>query len=389
MEETTAALHATAIKKAEFDDFGDPVYLEALRVLLRGYETDLQLTETGRRFVHGLVLHTLISRLHTQRGWTEHPEVLGPSIHSPLVITGLPRTGTTALLWLLSLDPQFQALQQWLVHTPMIRPPRETWQTYGAYRDCIAGLEAQQSVIEKLNSRMPEQRISAESWAGKSVECSEVLRQTFASDDWLAVPLPTYAQWIQSQRRLVAGTYWRYANVLRLIGANESDKRWLLKAPYHMPAIDALLEVFPDVCVVQIHRDPLLSIPSFCSLIHSTMLQPLEGEDAPHRPALGGWHCAYWRNALNRIQAACRRHPRQFFHVDQRNLLANPLNTIRSMYEYFGLSLSSNTEQQMRAWLSSNRRPEREREHDVRPWGITKAGIATTFSEYRSQHRFD
>ena len=120
-------VHETASRHTGLRDFGAPDYRPGLRVLLEALDTDPRLTPTGWKFAYGTVLGTLMARLYTQRGWSERPDALATEIRRPLVITGIPRTGTTALHKLLSVDPQFQGLEHWLTETPMVRPPRASW----------------------------------------------------------------------------------------------------------------------------------------------------------------------------------------------------------------------------------------------------------------------
>lgn len=371
-------LHETAIREAGFDDFGDPVYRKGLRVLLEAFDTDLQLTETGWQVAYGMILRILTARLYTQKGWAEHPEVLATPIHRPLVIIGLPRTGTTAIHKLLSVDPQFQGIEAWLSETPMVRPPRETRETYPAYRACIANLEA-------LYSRLPESRRAHDTVADEVEECGRILMQSFLRENWSA-HLPTYARWLLSQS--ARESYHRYVDVLRLIGAREPHKQWVLKSPYHMAEIDTLLEVFPDACIIQTHRDPLQAIPSFCSLLHIHG-RDLVGEAAQSH-VLGPRQCAYWRKALDRMQGARQRFPMQFFDLDHRRMLADPLGTVQSIYEYFTLTLSPGTQQRMLAWVAASPTSRHgKHQYTLDSWGITQAQICDTFADYRAKHRFN
>jgi hypothetical protein len=86
--------------------------------LLAALDTDLTLTEIGWQFAYGMVLGTLTARLHMQRSWADRPAGLAQTIRRPLIITGIPRTGTTALHKLLSMDEQFQGLEHWLTEAP-------------------------------------------------------------------------------------------------------------------------------------------------------------------------------------------------------------------------------------------------------------------------------
>ena len=122
-----AALHEAAVNETGLNDFGDDDYLRGLRVLLNSLDTDLKLTGVYRERVFGSIAGVLIGRLYARQGWREHPESSRTAIRAPLIITGIPRTGTTALHKALSMDPQFQGLELWLAQTPMVRPSRETW----------------------------------------------------------------------------------------------------------------------------------------------------------------------------------------------------------------------------------------------------------------------
>src|SRR5712691_7260189 len=135
-----AALHEAAINETGLHDFGDDDYLPGLRILLSALDTDLELTRVYRERVFGSIVGVLIGRLYARKGWLEHPECLNTAIRRPPIITGIPRTGTTALHKALSMDPQFQGLQLWMAQTPMVRPPRADWERNPLFRKAVAGL---------------------------------------------------------------------------------------------------------------------------------------------------------------------------------------------------------------------------------------------------------
>ena len=372
-------LHDAARRGAGLEDFGDPAYRDGLRALLSAYDTDLPPTESIRRAAYRFILSILIARLYTQKGWAEYPDVLKIPIQRPLMITGLPRTGTTALHKLLSVDSQFQGVEFWLIGTPMIRPPRDTWEAHHEYRACIAKLGGADTIASRS-------RKAHDFVAGEVEDCDGFLAQSFVMDYVFSRGLlPTYSRWCS--RQSLQEPYRRYANVLRLIGGRDPHKTWLLKSPPRMAEIDALLEVFPDACIIQTHRDPLLTIPSHCNLLNMWW-QGVYGEVAPP-DIIGPLECAFWRKALDRIQSVRRKFPLQFFDIDHRRFLADPMNTIRSVYEYFGLSLSPDVERQMHAWIAvSPTSKHGSHQYRLDSWGVTQAQIAETFAEYRAQHQF-
>jgi hypothetical protein len=337
-------LHEAASARTGLWYFGDPDYRLGLQVLLKALDTDPQLTPSGRQFAYGTVLGTLVARLYAQKGWADRPEALQNEIRRPLVITGLPRTGTTALHKLLSCDPQFQGLEHWLTETPLVRPPRSSWESHPGYRASVANLEV-------FFTAMPQMRQAHDMVADEVDECLEILRQSFVSNRFGAgMYVPTYDRWFfqQSER----SSYRRYADVLRLIGADEPDKRWLLKNPGHIAQIEALLEVFPDACIVQTHRDPLKAIPSLCSTLY--MARRIYEGDATRADAIGPRECVYWRKALEQTRAARRGRERQFFDVQHSAFHADPLGTVRGIYAYFDLTLSPEAEERMRRWVADS-----------------------------------
>jgi hypothetical protein len=378
-EDLEDQLQRAAVEMTRLEDFGDPAYLSGLRVLLRAFDTDPQLTEIGRQFAYGTVLGTLTARLHAQHGWSQHRETLRNRLERPLVITGIPRTGTTALHKLLSMDPQFQGLERWLTETPMIRPARESWDALPAYRATVANLEA-------FFAAMPEMRKAHDMVADEPDECLEVLRQSFVSNRFSSSAyLPSYDQWFFGQSE--SDSYGRYVDVLRLIGAAEPNKRWLLKNPGHIAQIDALFEVLPDACIIQTHRDPVQAIPSLCSTLYMAR-RMFEGE-ATRATIIGPRECGYWHQALSRTDAARRSREKQFFDVDHRDFVADPMGTVKNIYGYFGLRLPDIAQERMQMWIAA-RPTSKHGEHRYRleDFGITAPQVRDEFAGYRSRHQF-
>jgi hypothetical protein len=373
-------LHWAASRATGLHDFGNDEYKEGLRVLLRALDSDPRLTQLGWQFAHGLLVGTLSARLHTQKGWTQRPPSTLAPVRKPLIITGIPRTGTTALHKLLSMDPQFQGLEHWLTETPMVRPPRETWESLPAYRASVANLVAFFNI-------MPEMRKAHDMVAGEVDECLEILRQSFVSNRFPSgANVPSYDSWFLAQSE--EPSYRRYADVVRLIGADQPDKRWLLKNPGHIAGINALFSVFPDACIVHTHRDPLEAIPSLCSTLH--MARRMFEGDAARSDVIGPRECAYWSRALDETQVARESRPDQFFDIDHRRFVVDPLETVRDLYSYFGLELSAVAEEAMLGWISSSPTSRHgEHRYDGGRFGVTEGEILEAFRHYRAQFKFN
>jgi len=120
-------LHASATRLTGLLDFGADDYLDGLTVLLESYAADEDLTPLGAKMSRVFLRGALVARLLSESAWRSYPEHAAVGIEQPIFVTGLPRTGTTALHRLLTADPAHQGLELWLTQAPQPRPPRQSW----------------------------------------------------------------------------------------------------------------------------------------------------------------------------------------------------------------------------------------------------------------------
>jgi Sulfotransferase family len=371
-------LHAAATQMSGgLTDFGPQDYLPGLRVLLDSMLRDMQFSEIGRQFGMGSIAGTLAARLHTQNSWKQRPDYRKVEIRRPLVITGIPRTGTTALHKLLSMDPQFQGLEHWLTEAPQPRPPREAWAAHPAFQASVAGLDTFFRI-------MPEMRLAHDIVADEVDECLEVLRQDFVSNRFASgMHVPSYERWFRAQDE--APSYRRFVDVLRLVGVDAPGQRWLLKNPGHVAQMDCLLAVLPDACVIQTHRDPVRAIPSLCSTLH--MARRMFEGDAARADVIGAREVDYWSEAMAataRVRAA-RGH--QFHDVHHRDFHREPMAVVRGIYERFDLTLSDETARRMQGWIDASPTTRHgEHRYRIEDYGITVDQVRARFADYVERH---
>jgi hypothetical protein len=257
-------LKASATKACGLDDFGsdDDNYLEALEMLLESYRRDADLTELGSKMNRFFVRNALVARLMSEAAWKQYPQHTDVAIERPIFVTGLPRTGTTALHRLMSADPRHQGLELWLAEFPQPRPPRDTWKDNPVFRE----LDAR---FTKAHNENPEYTGLHFMTADEVEECWQLLRQSLHSVSYETLAhLPTYSRWLAAQDW--TKPYQRHRKNLQLIGLNDAEKRWVLKNPSHLFALDALMAAYPDALVVQCHRPVETIMASMCSLAQHT-----------------------------------------------------------------------------------------------------------------------
>lgn len=367
---TVEDLHASASKITGLTDFGPTEYLEGLEVLLESLATEAGLTGIGNTQFRGTIRGALTARLMTEAALT--PEIRALPVERPLFVTGLQRSGTTLLQRLLGADPGHQGLEMWLTQLPQPRPPRETWDDDPVYAMLKQGFEAH----HEANPEMAGLHYIA---ADTMEECWQLLRQSFTTVAFPALAhLPTYTRWLREKADPVPA-YERHRLNLQLIGSTSPEKRWVLKNPSHMDTLDALMAVYPDALVVQTHRDPVTCVASACSLAATSTR---------------GWSTVFTGEQLGldvldlltheaRVFAEARtRYPAaQFLDVQYDDLVADPIGTVRSIYDHFGLPWSGAVEEAVRSDYEASRQGPRAPRHayDLADYGLTEDQVRAAF----------
>jgi hypothetical protein len=365
-----AELHAAATDRTGLSDFGAPDYHEGLAVLLDSFAHEAALTPRGSRVAGAMVRGALVARLLAEAAWRQYPSHVDVPVPGPVFVTGLPRTGTTALHRLLTADPANQGLELWLAEVPQPRPPRDTWADNPIFAAIDEGCRRHRSSHPEF---MGLHYISAD----QVEECWQLLRQSMMSVSFECLAhLPAYSQWLW--QRDWTGAYRRHRRNLQLIGLPDTGRRWVLKNPSHLFALDALLAVYPDALVIQTHRDPATAIASVCSL----NAQASEGWSTTyHGKQLGRDQLDLWARGVSRFRAARSRHdPARFLDVRYEDLVADPLGTVEAIYERLGAPLTARAElAALHAQsVSGDRRPAHR--YDLADFGLTRDQVHDRFA---------
>jgi hypothetical protein len=366
-------LHDVASKICGLTDFGSN-YLTGLRVLLASMDVDPRFTPQGRELAWDAIVMTMVARATAEDGWKRYPEWRDHRISKPILITGMVRTGTTALHKLMGVDPQFQGVENWLTAAPMPRPPREEWRHHPGYQRAMRWLHQQ-------HSESPDVATVHNVVADELDEQLELERQTFVSNRWACTwYAPAYDAWWTTQDE--KPSFLRELDLMRLIGCHEPSKRWLLKNPGSMGMFDWWLEAVPDVCVIQTHRDPVKATASISSTLHHIQ-SACEGEAAErHRRLLGPRELEKWAGMLDRGAPYRAAHQEQFFDVYHADFHANPMKVIGEIYDRFGLTLSAEAEGLMAERIAANPEGQGSHVYDLDSFGLNADMIIERFRHY-------
>ena len=364
---TAGDLHALASQVTGLEDFGPDDYSDGLAELISSLERDADLTARGRKVMRAMLRGALAARLLSEAGWRAHPEYAQVAVDRPLFVTGLPRTGTTALHRLLTADPAHQGLELWLAEAPQPRPPRQTWADNPVFQYIQAG-------CERHHVEHPEFMGVHYMAADQVEECWQLLRQSMRSISWECLAhLPSYSAWLRGQDW--TGAYRRHRRNLQLIGLG-AGRRWVLKNPSHLFALDALLAVYPDALIVQTHRAPAVAVASVCSLA----AQATAGwSDTFAGEVIGRDQLELWASGVERFGAERARHDAtRFFDVSYGDLVTDPVGTAEAVYAHFGLPFGGAAADAMRALSTGSREPGAHR-YALADFGLTEEQVVERF----------
>src|SRR5260370_8877588 len=252
---------------------------EPLRVLLGALESEARLTLLGRLLLRQMLLQLLTPRLLVQDLVIRHPEILELPVPSPIVILGLPRTGTTHLHNLMSCDPGLRSLPYWESLQPV--PPAEMQPTPG---QPDPGIKRCQESLRLLTYVMPLYPLMHEMACDLPQEEIQLLAVDFSTMlfEWIS-HVPSYRDWYRANDQTPAYRYLR--KLLQGLQWLRGGTRWVLKSPQHLEQISPLLTAFPGVRIAPTHRAPVpVTAPLPTLLPYAHPIQPPRMRSLTHTP---------------------------------------------------------------------------------------------------------
>jgi hypothetical protein len=360
-----------AKRRCGLDDFGDGDFFEPLSHLLESCHSEARLNLFGKMALRADLLRTLCNRLLIERDRKANAQIAQQQIRQPLVVLGLPRSGTTILHILLAADPEHRVPQSWEAMEPSL--PRgdddERRRIQRATRNfrCLRWLAPAFYRVHPMGARLPQ-------------ECVSLMSPSFLSDQYDTMfYIPAYRTWFLKQSLRPAYEFHR--RILQHLQFRQNGRRWILKAPAHMFALPTLLSIYPDALFVQTHRAPLDCVASVSSLI--TLLRRLFSDTVDPRQ-IGHDALRYWSETMRSfLQERDRLPPNRIVDLSYEELRRDPIAAVRRIYQQFGWTLSPDVEKRMRETLAKHPR-EQNGFHRYTPsdFGLDAADCAERFAEY-------
>jgi hypothetical protein len=369
-----------AINSAGLDDFGDDGFREGLGILVRALNEEAELTLIGRLMARAEIARILESRLRIEKIFRNHPEIEEEEIVAPVFVTGIARTGTSILHELLWRDPGNRVPITWEMMYPAAA-------VANSQDDRARTIERAESEVRMQDHVLPAMRTMHELGAELPNECIYIFAHEFACDMFTGFfHIPSYTMWKAGLDPQPAYAYHR--RFLKLLQWRQPKRRWVLKAPSHMNQIGCLFETYPDGYVILTHRDPLRVLGSVSNLMASLQWMRsdhIRYEEVVETMAFGH---AYLPQRVMEARDAGNLPSERIIDMRYQDLMADPIGTVRSIYERFGEPLTSEAEQAIEACLKQ--RPKDR--HGVHSYTFADTGLdlATERARYKQyQARFD
>lgn len=339
LEVTPDALLATAVERTGLDDWGDPAFRQRLDILCGALREEADLSETGRAIAFEQLVANLVNRLRLEALVTAHPEIEDVTIERPIIICGLPRTGTTHLHNLLAADPSLRYLPYWESLEPFPAPDESDPEP--RRQRCAAGLDL-------VSTSMPEFRRMHDMTVEHAHEEIQLLANDVSGMLFeTTYQVPSYAAHYKGQDQ--APSYGYLKRSLQAIQWLRGGTRWVLKSPQHLEQFPVLASTFPDATFVVTHRDPVEVTISMLTMVCYASRMAVTNPD-PHRIT------RYWLDRAGDLLDGCVRDrdvlpAGQSIDIRFDDFMADEKGTIEAIYDRAGQQFDAGVQDAMQRFL--------------------------------------
>jgi hypothetical protein len=357
-------------------DFGAPDFRPRLALWLSETAADEDLTALGRGMIFQMAATYAGNRLRVEDLVRRRPEILDIEIDRPLIVAGLPRSGTTHLQDFLSADPRLRELPMWEAACPVPGPlDQPTAEDPNPRRTrAIAAWTAFDALVPytKAIHEMSPDHVS------EDVELQSLAFGSYNIEWRVHAP-----RWRDACAQTDQTPIYRYLKkTLQVLTYLRGPNRWVLKCPQHMEQLGPLFRVFPDATVALIHRDPVASLQS--ALVGVCYISRIT-----RRVIDADKISAYWLDRYERLLNRCvedrdKTPPGRVVDVHFDDLMARPMGVVAQIYAAAGLEITAEVREAMAARLAANPRGKHGRlVYDLkRDFGFTAAEVRPRFARY-------
>ena len=367
-----AELMVVARTETGLTDFGAPTFRIGFERFLESLIEDARLPERGLTPVLNTLRRRLRNRLRIEAWYGAHPEIADVPVEGPLSITGIPRSGTTALADVLSLDPEFRPARGWEQADPCPPP------VLGEEANDPRRLEAIRNLQVMVEER-PELMAMHLYDVDATTEDPEVLGLEGRAQSAVVPVIGFHVWWRETE---MSAAYRYHRRVAQLLHSRRPPTRWLFKAPHTSFHLEDFVGAYPGARFVVTHRDPVKAVPSLIS--YATSLFPpgaLERTDLRSYGLHLATHIAYGADRM--IEARQRLGDDRFLDVHHDEFVADPMTTIDRVYEWLDRKVNDEARAKMLEWFERNRSGAHgAHRYTLEQFGFDAVGLRASFANY-------
>ena len=375
-ELTVDAVCAAAVTQTGLSDFGTDDFRERLEVQLDEMNADPERTGLGRMMMFGDCVRYASNRLRIRELLKQHPEILDIPIEKPVIVIGLPRSGTTNLVNLLAADSRFRSMPLWESYEP-VPDPSEVTPTDGVdprWTRCQGQWEAMQAGAPFIAAMHPMNPDHVH-------EELELMTPDFTSYnlEWVA-RTPKWRDYFLAHDQTPHYAYMK--TVLQIMQWYRPRERWVLKSPQHLEQIGPLMTTFPDATIVVTHRDPV-------AVVQSTITMLTYGARTSYKTSNPEWYRDYWTDRIGRLLDSSLR-DRHLLPADRtvdvffHEYMADEMGTLQRIYDMAGIEFTGEAKAEVAAYQAAHPRGKEGRVvYDLRgDFGVTPEEVRTRYTDY-------
>lgn len=347
-------LLSVAFRRSGLSYYLDEQCEDSLKVLVDSCNEEAGLSVIGRIAARQHLLELLETRLRLIDCWQRTPEIQEQAIRPQIFLTGVPKSGSTFLHRLLAHDLNNRVPRMWEVMFPLPSPMNVTFASDPRIAKADKRLRWLRWVHPALVKAHP---------VGAFIphECGSILGYSFESNVFLDMfSIPSYETWLRN--REMAPAYEFHLMFLKHLQWLCPAERWVLKSSDHVHALETLHRTYPEARFVFLHRDPLKVLQAASSQM--TILKSVFSSSINLRQ-LGAYETRNLNDKVRKIMEFRDNHvdlEDHFMDVRYLDLAADPVGTVRAIYDRFGLTLSGEDEVRMEAFVTferNKRRPDK------------------------------
>jgi hypothetical protein len=370
------AIQAEAEAAAGIVDPERDLYRRNLDALVESMNEEAHLNALGRAAAHAESVSSIRTRLEGIKWIDSHPETAADTVDAPLLLMGLPRSGTTFFHKLFDFDPQVRLLRMWETLAPCPPPSADPEST----RERIAAAEEAMRMFREIYPNLYEIHLYD---VNGPEECHAFLAQTFGAAGYHNImEVPSYYDYLEDHIDMRA-VYRNYRRQLQVLQAGVPRRRWALKYPNHIIAMPEMQDVFPDGRFLVTHRDPRQTLGSICKL---TFNFRQSRSDVSDRHVAGRQMKHFIRRHLDGLMAFHNSADgKRAIHIDYYRLVDAPAVVMGEIYDAVGMEYPASVRNAIAQWHREN--PQHKRganPYTLSDYGLDPDEIAEAYKDYIS-----